>query len=95
MYAVETLIPESQGRVTFADLFVENAPPYGWIMTLMAGDFRDLGRRQWDRAKGIWAQCLATKTFPGYPPIKIVEAPAWAMTEEMGIAINNAGQPPF
>lgn len=93
--AVETLIPEAAGRVKFFDLFVETAPPYGVIMAELAGDFRDLGQRQWKRAKSLWAQCLATDTFPGYPPSKIVTAPAWAMNEEMGATIAAAGPPAF
>ena len=93
--AVETLMPESAGRVRFADLFVETAPPYGVLFVDLAGDFRDLGQRQWNRAKGIWAQCLATDTFPSYPPTKTVEAPAWAMSEEMERSIMAAGPQPF
>jgi PDDEXK-like domain of unknown function (DUF3799) len=93
--AVETLIPESAGRVKFVDLFVETAPPYGVVMAELAGDFRDLGQRQWKRAKGLWAQCLATDTFPSYPLAKTVEAPAWAMSEEMERSIMAAGTLPF
>jgi PDDEXK-like domain of unknown function (DUF3799) len=93
--AVETLIPEAAGRVKFVDLFVETAPPYGVVMAELAGDFRDLGQRQWKRAKGIWSQCLATDTFPSYPPNKTVEAPPWAMSEEMERSIMAAGPQPF
>ena len=93
--AIETLIPEAAGRVKFANLFVETAPPYGVQLVDLAGDFRDLGRRQWNRAKALWAQCLATNTFPGYPPTKTVEAPAWALNDEMQAAIAAAGPPDF
>jgi len=93
--AVETLIPEAAGRVKFFDLFVETAPPYGVIMAELAGDFRDLGQRQWKRAKSLWEQCLTTGDFPVYSPQKIVAAPAWAMSEEMGAAIAAGGPPPF
>ena len=93
--AVETLIPESAGRVKFFDLFVETTPPYGVIMAELAGDFRDLGQRQWKRAKSLWAQCLNVGTFPGYPQTKTVNAPAWALSEEMEISIMAAGKEPF
>ena len=93
--AVETLIPEAAGRVKFVDLFVETAPPYGVVMAELAGDFRDLGQRQWKRAKGIWSQCLATDSFPSYPPTKTVTAPPWALGEEMEVAILASGKTPF
>ena len=93
--AIETTMPEAAGRVKFANLFVETAPPYGVQLVDLAGDFRDLGRRQWNRAKALWAQCLAANAFPGYPPTKTVSAPAWAMTDEMSAAIAAGGAPPF
>ena len=79
----------------FADLFVETAPPYGVLFVDLAGDFRDLGQRQWNRAKAIWAQCLATDTFFCYPPTKTVNAPAWALGEEMEVSILASGKHPF
>ena len=93
--AVETLIPEAAGRVKFVDLFVETAPPYGVVMAELAGDFRDLGRRQWNRAKSLWSQCLANDTWPSYPPTKTVNAPAWALMDEMDAVIVAAGKPDF
>lgn len=93
--AIETLIPESAGRVSFVDLFIEREPPFGVVEVEFAGDFRELGARQWNRAKALWAACLASNKWPGYESKKTVSAPAWALGEEMSAAIVAAGPPPF
>jgi hypothetical protein len=93
--AFETLNPEEAGRVKFRLLFAETEPPYGVMQVELAGDFIDLGKRQWKRAKGLWAQCLATNVFPGYPESKTVHAPAWALSEAMDAAITASTGLPF
>lgn len=93
--AIETLIPESAGRVNFVDLFVERNAPYGVVAVQFAGDFLELGQRQWNRAKATWAECLVSNKWPGYESTKTVNAPVWAMSEEMEIAVATAGPPPF
>lgn len=93
--AIETLIPGAAGRVEFVDLFVEREPPYGVIEVDFAGDFRELGVRQWSRAKARWSTCLASGKWPAYENKKTAHAPAYAMNEEMEVAISVAGTPPF
>lgn len=93
--AIETLIPGAAGRVEFVDLFIEREPPFGVVEVDFAGDFRELGARQWNRAKALWAACLASNKWPGYESKKTVSAPAWALGEEMSAAIVAAGPPPF
>jgi hypothetical protein len=93
--AFETLRPDEAGRVKFRLLFAEREPPYGVLPVDLAGDFVDLGKRQWQRAKMLWAQCLATGAFPGYPASKTVNAPTWAISEETEVSILAAGPTPF
>lgn len=93
--AIETLVPGAAGRGLFVDLFVEREPPYGVVEVEFAGDFRELGVRQWNRAKALWAACLESGKWPGYESKKTVSAPAWALSEEMEVAVAAAGTPPF
>lgn len=82
--AIETLRPQFAGRATFTLTFAETSRPYGIIRVQVAGSLLELGRRRWNRAKEVWAECLRTDSWPGYPTeVQRPEAPAWALSQEM------------
>lgn len=82
--AIETLKPALAGRVTFSLTFAETARPYGVIRVEVAGSMLELGRRRWNRAKAVWAECLRTDKWPGYPrEVQRPEAPQWALMQDM------------
>lgn len=77
---VESAFPGLAGRVRFMFHFVEpGIPP---VTAPLSGEFLELGRRKWKRAKELWAQCLHTNVWPG-PQIERIECPPWAMAQDM------------
>lgn len=85
--ALEALRPELAGRTDFVFLFCETEPPYCITPARPNGTMRELGRTRWDRAVGLWNDCLTFNKWPGYADgIIELEAPPWAITAEMGSA---------
>jgi hypothetical protein len=78
---VETLHPELAGRTKFIFLFCEINPPYAVLPAPLAGSFRDLGKRKWDRAKRLWAECLRTNIWPSYPTDYRIAALPWQVEQ--------------
>ena len=94
--AIETLFPTLAGRVRFVLTFIEwENPEIGIMQREIRGQLLDVGRKQWNRAKAIWGQCLASKAWPGYST-EIVEAqcPPWVASGELQAQIDNQ-RPPF
>jgi len=77
---METCLPDLAGLVQFKFHFVE--PGIKPCTPELSGELLELGRRKWNRAKAIWAQCLATNNWQG-PQITRIEAPPWAMAQDM------------
>jgi len=95
--AIETLAPEQAGRVHFGLLFVEwENPAIGIMRREVRGQLLDVGKQRWKRAKRIWGQCLAAKSWPGYST-EIVEAqcPAWVAGDELASQMATAAPPPW
>lgn len=94
--AIETLFPEAAGRVRFVLDFIEwERPQLGVIRREIRGQLLDVGRRQWNRAKAIWAQCLAANVWPGYSAeVTEAQCPAWIAAAELDTQIANQ-KPPF
>jgi len=77
---IETCLPSLAGRVEFKFHFVEaGITP---VTAPLSGEFMELGRRKWKRAKETWAQCLKSGKWPG-PQITRIEAPPWAIAQDM------------
>ena len=89
--AAEKLYPDLVGRFVFRWLFVEELPagsPQKVALTVAspAATMLELGQRKWRRACELWAECLKTNHWPGYAPgVVDLEAPMWAVTEEMSV----------
>ena len=63
-------------------LVAEVDPPYACSLIGLSPTMAELGRQKYDRAVKLWAACLASDTWPGYPErIAYVEPPAWAMAQ--------------
>lgn len=78
--AVETLLPELAGRVDFVFVFAEVEPPYAVTTGRLDGVLCERGRRRWDTAVELWAQCLAADSWPTYADRPItIEAPSWVL----------------
>lgn len=74
------LIELTRGDETapFTLIAVETEPPYAVAVHDIPGDFAELGARQLRRAIDRYAECLATDTWPAYPPvIHHAITPAW------------------
>jgi hypothetical protein len=75
--AIERLHPQLAGRGEWEFAFAEVTGVYDVIRCDLPGEMIELGRRQWARAKRIWAACLASDVWPGYDHGKrIIEAGA-------------------
>ncbi len=55
------------GAVRFANLVVENYPPYGVRTLYPATNTQYAAERQIARAMELWAKCLRERSWPGYP----------------------------
>lgn len=89
--AIERIHPDLAGRVRFVWLFVEEvespAGKPGVVLTVAeaSGAMRELGESRWRRAVEKWAKCLLSNKWPAYGTVRL-DAPDWALKEEMGAA---------
>lgn len=82
--AIEKLVPEFAGRVTFELFNCEPTKPHGITRADFAGSMRQLGSMKWRRAVNTWARCLRTNEWPDYPAETLhVEAKPWQLDREM------------
>lgn len=67
----------------FVFIFQEKPAPNEVTLIRLSGSFRDLAQRRATRARRIWAECVSTNNWPGYPAgIHEVDAPAWLIERE-------------
>lgn len=79
---VAHLRPDLAGRLRFRFVFVETDEPHECRVVELSGEQQWLGERKAAAAAAIFHRCLATETWPGYPPgIARVEAPSWAAAQ--------------
>lgn len=82
MLAVERVCPGYVGRVKFRWAFVETSAPYGVRLAKPTGAMLAIGLSRWSRAVDIWARCMTTGEWPGYPTEEaMIEPSPWAMAE--------------
>ena len=73
----------------FIFVFQEKDPPYACSLVALDPAMQDMAERKVDFALQLWANCMATGKWSGYPNrIAYLTPPAWyaAQVEEMGIA---------
>lgn len=67
----------------FVFIFQEKPEPNEVTLIRLSGSFEAMAKRRADRARKIWANCLATRNWPGYPiGMHEVDAPAWLVERE-------------
>ncbi len=70
--------------LNFVLLAVEKTPPYGVNVFMVSEDMIDQGRREYQSDLEVYAQCVATDTWPGYPDeVQEILLPRWCR-EELG-----------
>jgi hypothetical protein len=69
-------------RLDMVFVVVELEPPYLVGTYQLDKEFRDIGRARARRAREIFAECMATSTWPGYPDeVQLIGPPRWAVIE--------------
>lgn len=77
--------PETTGRTEFLDIFVETTGLIMCTPVAIVGSLYELGERGWLRACRRWWASQDAAQYDGYTTSVIApEAPAWALTDEMG-----------
>lgn len=64
---LEVLRPKLKGRLRFANLVVENTPPYGFQAFELDNASLYVAERQIAQSMEIFAKCLRDRRWPGYP----------------------------
>lgn len=63
---------------TFRWLVIETAAPFALSVVTPGPDVLALGDAKVEKALALWAQCMETDTWPGYPTqVATAELPAW------------------
>jgi exodeoxyribonuclease VIII len=63
----------------FAFIFIEELPPHAVAVYVLDTADRDRGRRMYRRALNLYARCLESGEWPGYPvQAQTLSLPAWA-----------------
>jgi hypothetical protein len=80
MSAIGRVVPE------FVFLVQEDTAPYSCYLVKCAETMQDSGTRKVEQAIGLWAECLATNIWPGYPEtIYEADAPAWETVDDVEV----------
>lgn len=67
----------------FVFIFQEKSAPHDVSLVTLSGSFLDVGQHRAARARRLWAECLSTNNWPGYPAgLHEVDAPAWLIERE-------------
>jgi hypothetical protein len=82
--AIETLFPALAGRVTFKHIFCRVSGRFDVIHRRLSAELAELGRRDWDRAKKAWQECLTSGKWPGMSDVEqFIEAPGYALAQDL------------
>lgn len=85
--AVENLVPDAAGRVSYEWIFFEKHFPYAIHPCTLAGTLEALGYDAWRRAVNKWARCIRENEWPGYvkkgDPLPRIEAMPYALADAM------------
>ena len=76
---LDTLDPDNAGRRRHIFVCQEAEEPFALSIAELSEPALTIGRKQAAAAAGIWARCMASGKWPGYPACPIVpEYPGWA-----------------
>lgn len=66
------------GNPRFRFVVVETKPPHGVSVCQLSPSALDLAERKVEEALALWATCMKSGLWPGYPPyVAHIDAPAW------------------
>lgn len=69
---------------TFRWCVVETSPPYALSVLEPGGDVLAAGRSDMEYALNVWRSCMATGSWPAYPPtVHRIEAPSWELDKRV------------
>jgi hypothetical protein len=89
---LETLFPELAGRVEFRWIFIETEAPYDLRVKRPTATTLEFGRRKAEAAIAIWARCIASGQWPGWPRGESdADYPAWAESAWLDRELAEAG----
>ena len=78
------ILPDLAGRITFGNILIKPKPPHTSRCVSPMEAWRTVAERECEYALGIFANCLHSKRWPGYPEgIERLEAPPWLLREIM------------
>lgn len=67
----------------FVFIFQEKSAPYEVTLVRLSGSFQHFAQRRAAKARQIWAECITTGNWPGYPVgMHEVDPPAWLIERE-------------
>lgn len=90
---LDALDPDNAGRRRFRFIAQEQEPPYALNVMVMSEAWLTMGRKRLQHAVDIWKRCMATGTWPGYPPFAVTpEYPGWKESQWLSREIHEAGQ---
>ncbi len=81
--AVEHTDIRMAGRITFADIFIEN-DTLAINVVRFDGMFEEIGRQRWQECVNVWHECLTSGVWPGYSTagtVSRLECPEWRRTQ--------------
>lgn len=94
---IQSILPQYAGKVRFLLHFCEPVAPFAYVTAELSGELLSIGEAKWKRAKAQWSACMANGIWPG--PMMIgprrIEAPAWAMSQELEKQIDANTTQPF
>lgn len=74
------LRPDQAGRERFRFIFAETEPPYAVTVPTLSGTFREIGRREIERAIEAFGWSMKRDVWPVWDNVTpVLEPPAWAM----------------
>lgn len=90
---LDALDPDNAGRRKFRFIAQEQDAPYALNVMVMDEHWLTMGHKKLDHAVAIWAHCMRTGQWPGYPPFAVTpEYPAFKEAQWLKREIGEAAQ---
>jgi hypothetical protein len=68
----------------FVFIFQEKSAPYEVCLVRLSGSFEEMAQRRATKARKLWAECISTNNWPGYPiGLHELDPPAWLVEREL------------
>jgi len=90
VHALEVLIPELAGRVSFADIVFQTCSPWDVVVLPWPESALELGKMRWERAVKAWAGAMASGVWPGMGG-RSIEVKPWQREREAQYELNEEG----